>query len=318
MTVWRSAGGRRAPCSRPSRSVGAVAPGSMARRPLRSMTLPPPADHPRRAALRSAGERPRPSGGGADRPGCRCAGAAPGGGARSGSPGADDRGPGGAGGDLRGAAAGALPAGHARGRGRPPAGRPRARAGHRAPLRPARGGGRLPRSPCARPRRRWGEPGCAADGAARALAGGRRPPSDDAQRRAGARLRASDRDGDLRVAPALPAPAAPGSPSRPGTRRQATDGADLVERLGAADAGALAGLSLRLVPPEEATRRLAPGGDANERRERAPGARSEAAARREPPPAAANPAIDIDRIVERVQRELKRRERFERERKGLF
>ena len=75
---------------------------------------------------------------------------------------------------------------------------------------------------------------------------------------------------------------------------------------------------MRLVPPEEAARTLAPGDDAMGRRDGAPGARSEAGVRRESPPSTAKPAIDIDAIVDRVQRELKRREQFERERKGLF
>jgi hypothetical protein len=142
-------------------------------------------------------------------------------------------------------------------------------------------------------------------------------PSDETPRSAGARLPARDHDVDRRVAPAPPRLSLPAR--RPHLASAgATDGADLVERPGGSDASALAGLSLRLVPPEEAARRLAPAGDANGRRERAPGAWSEAAARREQQPSAANPALDIDRIVERVQRELNRRERFERERKGLF
>ena len=109
---------------------------------------------------------------------------------------------------------------------------------------------------------------------------------------------------------------AAGSPDRP--EPTGIPAADPVARVGAADAIALAGLSVRLVPPEEAARRLAQHDDAKGRRDGAAGARSEAGARRDFAPAAAKPAIDIDMIVERVQRELKRREQFERERKGRF
>jgi hypothetical protein len=141
-------------------------------------------------------------------------------------------------------------------------------------------------------------------------------PSSEAPESAGARLPAPDHDADRRVAPASPERSLPAGPRLP--LRGAADGADLVGWPGGSEANARAGLSLRLVPPEEAARRLAPEGDANGRREHAAGARTEAVARREQEPSAANAAFDIDRIVERVQQELKRRERFERERKGLF
>ena len=98
---------------------------------------------------------------------------------------------------------------------------------------------------------------------------------------------------------------------------RATADADLAERHGASEASALSGLSVRLVTPEEAARRLAHNEDATGR-DGAPGAPSEAGARRASPPGAAKATIDIDVIVERVQRELTRRERFERERKGLL
>jgi hypothetical protein len=134
-------------------------------------------------------------------------------------------------------------------------------------------------------------------------------------------LRASDGDGDLHAAPAPPAlwaePPLPAHRTDPTPDRR-TPGSDLVERLGASEAIPLPGLSLRLVPPEEAARRLALDDDASGRRDEAQSAGSEAGARREFPPTPARPAIDIDAIVERVQRELKRREQFERERKGLF
>jgi hypothetical protein len=71
------------------------------------------------------------------------------------------------------------------------------------------------------------------------------------------------------------------------------------------------------VRPDEAARRLAQR-DGVQARDEAAGARSTAGDRRGFPPSAARTAIDIDVIVERVQRELKRRERFERERKGLL
>jgi len=132
---------------------------------------------------------------------------------------------------------------------------------------------------------------------------------------------ARDGDGDFQTAPALPAlraePPLPANRTDPTPERR-TPGFDLVERLGASEAIPPLGLSVRLVPPEEAARRLALDDDAIGRREEAQSARNEAGARRELPPAPARPAIDIDAIVERVQREMKRREQFERERKGLF
>jgi hypothetical protein len=147
-------------------------------------------------------------------------------------------------------------------------------------------------------------------------------PSDHGHRRTGAAgPQGSERDADLQVAPALPARWA--EPPLPAHRTgpmpdHGTAAADRVERSGAPDAIALSGLSLRLVPPEEAMRRLAQDENAKGRGDRAPGARSEAGARRDPPPSSAEPALDIRAIVDRVQRELKRREQFERERKGLF
>jgi hypothetical protein len=170
----------------------------------------------------------------------------------------------------------------------------------------------------------------------RALAGGRDLPaepapivpwravdgerSDDAPRRAGATLRASQRHENAEVAPALPVlrvePPLPGQWTGPTPGRVAS-GADLLNRLGPTEASAPAALSLRLVPPEEAARRLAQGDD-GKARDDAAGARTEAGAGRGSAPSAAKAAMDIDVIVERVQRELKRRERFERERKGLL
>jgi hypothetical protein len=151
-------------------------------------------------------------------------------------------------------------------------------------------------------------------------------PSSEAPESAGAQLPAPDHDADRRVAPASPERSLPAGLHLP--LRGATDGADLVRWPGGSEANARAGLSLRLVPPEEAARRLvppeeaarrlAPEADANGRRKHAAGARTEVGARREQQPSAANAALDIDHIVERVQQELKRRERFERERKGLF
>ena len=146
-------------------------------------------------------------------------------------------------------------------------------------------------------------------------------PAADAQLRAGARLRTSDGDSELRTVPALPALRAdsPLPPQRTDPiLDRTTPGVELVERPGASEAIPPPGLSVRLVPPAEAARRLAVGDDANGRRAEAQSTRSEPLARREFPPAPARPAIDIDAIVERVQRELKRREQFERERKGLF
>jgi hypothetical protein len=144
--------------------------------------------------------------------------------------------------------------------------------------------------------------------------------SDDAPRRAGARLRASQRHENAEVAPALPVlrvePPLPGQWTGPTPGRVAS-GADLLNRLGPTEASAPAALSLRLVPPEEAARRLAQGDD-GKARDDAAGARTEAGAGRGSAPSAAKAAMDIDVIVERVQRELKRRERFERERKGLL
>ena len=145
--------------------------------------------------------------------------------------------------------------------------------------------------------------------------------ADHAPRRAGAMPRASDVAGNRQTAPALPALRAeaplPAHRSVPTPERR-TAVADRVERPGAAGALELPGLSLRVVPPAEATRRLALGDDSNGPRGQARSAPGEAGARRQLPPAPAQPALDIDMIVDRVQRELKRRERFERERKGLL
>jgi hypothetical protein len=145
-------------------------------------------------------------------------------------------------------------------------------------------------------------------------------PSDDASWRAGARLPASDLDAHLDLPSDLPVlwaePPLPAQRTGP-TPGRAAPGADLVDRLGAPEASAPSALSLRLVRPDEAARRLAQR-DGVQARDEAAGARSTAGDRRGFPPSAARTAIDIDVIVERVQRELKRRERFERERKGLL